>query len=190
MKKATVGLALTGSFCTIRAVLNELGRLSEHYRILPIVSAAVASTDTRFARADAVLSELSRVTGSPVISTLSEAEPIGPEKLLDLLIIAPCTGNTLAKIALGITDTPVALAYKAHTRNRRPTLIAPSTNDALGACAKNMGLLMNTKHLFFVPFSQDAPDTKESSLVAHFSLLREAADAALAGKQLQPMLRA
>ena len=133
--------------------------------------------------------EVSELCGNEIIHTIKDAEPIGPKALLDLLIIAPCTGNTLGKLALGITDTPVTMAAKAHLRNERPLLIAPSTNDALSASAKNIGLLLNTKNIFFVPFSEDMPKSKHTSCVADFQLIPDAAEAALQGIQLQPIIK-
>ena len=186
--KTPIGLAVTGSFCTVGKVLSLTETLSESYDLTPIVSHAVAESETRFFEKGEIVRRLAEITKKPVIATLPAAEPVGPKKLFDLLLIAPCTGNTLSKLALGITDTPVTLAAKAHLRNRRPLLLAPATNDALGATAKNIGILLNTKHVFFVPFSQDDPREKETSLVARFELIPEAIEAALAGKQLQPVL--
>lgn len=186
--KPVIGLALTGSFCTIGEVLSVAETLTDTYSVVPIVSYHVAELETRFFPKGEILRRLREITGNEVIRTLPQAEPIGPKKLLDLLVIAPATGNTLSKIALGITDTPVTLAAKAHLRNRRPLLLAPATNDALAASAKSIGLLLNAKHLFFVPFSQDDPTGKETSLVADFSLLPKAIEAALENRQLQPML--
>ena len=146
------------------------------------------STDTRFGKASDFVSEIENITGKPVIHTIEAAEPIGPKKLLDLLIIAPCTGNTLAKLAYGITDTPVTMAAKAHMRNARPILIAVSTNDALFVNAKNIGLLMSMKNVFFVPLRQDDPESKPTSVVADMSKISDAARSAMEGEQLQPMM--
>ena len=186
--KLKLGLALTGSFCTIGEVLTVAEALRETYEIIPIVSENVKSLSTRFFEKGEICRRLLNLTGQDPISTLPEAEPIGPKKLFDLLLIAPCTGNTLAKLALGVTDTPVTLAAKAHLRNARPLLIAPATNDALASSAKNIGLLLNTRNVFFVPFSQDDPKEKERSLIADFSLIPAAVSAALEGRQLQPIL--
>lgn len=186
--KPKIGLALTGSFCTIGEVLSVAEKLSEEYEITPILSFHTASLETRFFPKGLIERRLTELVGRPCITTLTEAEPIGPKQLLDLLVIAPCTGNTLAKLAHGITDTPVTLAAKAHLRNRRAVLLAPATNDALSASAKNVGLLLNTKNIFFVPFSQDDPTEKECSLIADFSLIGRAVKAALEGRQLQPIL--
>lgn len=186
--KPVIGLALTGSFCTIGEVLTCAEALREHYEVLPIVSHHVATLETRFFKRGEIAERLEALFFKKPLCTLQEVEPIGPKKLLDLLLIAPATGNTLAKLALGITDTPVTLAAKAHLRNARPLLLACATNDALAANAKNIGGLFNTKHVFFVPFSQDDPKEKASSLVADFSLLLPAVQASLEGRQLQPLL--
>lgn len=186
--KPTIGLALTGSFCTIGEVLSVAESLTDSFDVIPILSPAAATLETRFFKAGAIEERLEKLCKKPVIKTLTEAEPIGPKKLLDLLVIAPCTGNTLSKLAFGITDTPVTLAAKAHLRNARPLLLAPASNDALGASAKSIGLLFNTKNVFFVPFSQDDPYRKETSLIASFSKIPEAVSAALLGRQLQPVL--
>lgn len=188
--KPTIGFAVCGSFCTLKKTVEALKTLKEKdYNILPIFSDIVYTTDTRFYKADDLKKEVSELCGNEIIHTIKDAEPIGPKALLDLLIIAPCTGNTLGKLALGITDTPVTMAAKAHLRNERPLLIAPSTNDALSASAKNIGLLLNTKNIFFVPFSEDMPKSKHTSCVADFQLIPDAAEAALQGIQLQPIIK-
>ena len=157
-------------------------------RVVPIVSEVVADTDTRFGTAHDLMREMERICDHRVISTVKEAEPIGPQKLLDLLIIAPCTGNTLGKLASGVTDTSVTMAAKAHLRNERPVLIAPSTNDGLAASAASIGALLPRKYIYFVPFGQDDFEKKPTSLVADFSQVADAAQAALEGRQLQPIL--
>ena len=157
-------------------------------RVVPIVSEVVADTDTRFGTAHDLMREMERICDHRVISTVKEAEPIGPQKLLDLLIIAPCTGNTLGKLASGVTDTSVTMAAKAHLRNERPVLIAPSTNDGLAASAASIGALLPRKYIYFVPFGQDDFEKKPTSLVANFSLVADAASATLVGRQLQPIL--
>lgn len=157
-------------------------------RVVPIVSEVVADTDTRFGSAHDLMREMERICDHRVIATVKGAEPIGPQKLLDLLIIAPCTGNTLGKLAAGITDSSVTMAAKAHLRNCRPLLIAPSTNDGLAASAANIGTLLSRKYIYFVPFGQDDFEKKPTSLVADFSLVADAAQAALEGRQLQPLL--
>ncbi|MBR6530837.1 MAG: dipicolinate synthase subunit B [Clostridia bacterium] len=186
--KPKLGLALTGSFCTIGEVLLLAERLRENFELFPIVSFNVASLGTRFFEQGEIVRRLSLITGRESICTLPDAEPIGPKKLLDALLVAPCTGNTLSKLACGITDTPVTLAAKAHLRNGRPLILAPATNDALAASAKNIGLLLNSKNVFFVPFAQDDAQKKPKSLVSDFTKTEDAVNAALDGRQLQPIL--
>lgn len=189
MKDITVGFALCGSFCTHARAVETLEEVAAQYsRVIPIVSECTANTDTRFGAAHDLMRELQRICDHRVISTIAQAEPIGPQKLMDLLIVAPCTGNTLGKLAAGVADTSVTLAVKAHLRNGRPVLIAPSTNDGLAASARNIGELLTRKHIYFVPFRQDDPVEKPASLVADFDLLLQAAQAAFEGKQLQPLL--
>lgn len=186
----TIGFAFCGSFCTLKKSVATLRKLQEaNYNIIPIFSEIVYNTDTRFYKADELKTEVENICGNEVIHTIKDAEPIGPKKLLDILVIAPCTGNTLGKLALGITDTSVTMSAKAHLRNERPLLIAPSTNDALSASAKNIGLLLNTKNVYFVPFGEDDPNQKHTSCVADFDLIPEAIRAALEGRQLQPILK-
>lgn len=156
--------------------------------VVPIVSECTAATDTRFGAAHDLMREMARICDHRVITSVKEAEPIGPQKWLDLLIICPCTGNTLGKLAAGVTDTSVTMAAKAHLRNGRPLLIAPSTNDGLSASAISIGSLLPRKHIYFVPFGQDDPEQKPTSLVANFGLVADAAQAALEGRQLQPLL--
>ena len=184
-----IGFALTGSFCTYEAILPSVKALVENGAdVIPILSFNAANLDTRFMKSTDLRAFLADVTGKEIIDDLVKAEPIGPKKLLDLMIIAPCTGNTLAKLALGITDTPVLLAAKAHLRNQSPVLIAVSTNDALAANAKNLGTLINTRHMYFVPYRQDNHKKKETSIVADMELIIESAKSALDGKQLQPIM--
>ncbi len=186
----TVGFAVCGSFCTHAKAMEALEQVKARFStVIPIVSECTATTDTRFGPAHELMREMERICDRRVISSIREAEPIGPKKLLDLLIIAPCTGNTLGKLACGITDTTVTMAAKAHLRNQRPLLIAPSTNDGLTASAPNLGALLSRKYIYFVPFGQDDPEKKPTSLVADFSLVADAAQAALEGRQLQPLLR-
>lgn len=184
-----IGFAVTGSFCTISEAIIELERIvflgAEVY---PILSTAVATTNTRFGRADDFRRRIELVTGKDCIDTIAEAEPIGPKKLLDLIVVAPCTGNTLSKIANGITDTPVTMAVKASLRNQKPVVLAIATNDGLGANGKNIGTLLNMKNIYFVPFGQDDPEKKSNSLVARFGLIVPAIEHALEGKQIQPVL--
>ena len=189
MEDVRVGFAMTGSFCTIHRAMEALERLAGKYRtIVPIVSERVAATDTRFGAAHDIMREMERICDRRVISTLAAAEPIGPQKLLDVLVIAPCTGSTLARLAGGLTDTAVAMAAKAHLRNGRPLVVAPSTNDGLGASAGNLAALLNRKGVYLVPFGQDDPVGKPTSLVADFRQIPAAVESALAGRQLQPIL--
>lgn len=188
-KKIKVGFALTGSHCTIGTVLEQLDALiATGASVTPVVSASLKRENTRFGRAKEIMEKLVTLTGKKPISSIVEAEPVGPEKLFDLLIVAPCTGNTLAKLANGITDTPVLMAVKAHLRNQRPVLLAFATNDGLGLNAKNIGILLATRHVYIVPFGQDDPFGKPNSLVARMELILPAAVEALQGKQIQPLL--
>ena len=189
LKGKKIGLAITGSFCTISRVLNEIDNIiKEGGEIFPILSESVYNFDTRFGEAEELKKRLESMTGNKIISTIVEAEPIGPKGMLDLLVIAPCTGNTLAKLANAITDTPVAMAFKAQLRNQKPVLIAISTNDGLGANAKNLGLLLNMKNVYFVPFGQDDPEKKCNSLVAKFDKMITSIVEAINGRQIQPIL--
>ena len=188
MNKPTAGLGLTGSFCTFSALLEELPALCGQFHIIPILSPIAAGTDTRFGKAADWIERIESITGERVRTEITEVEPFGPKKMLDIMIIAPCTGNTLAKLALGITDTSVTMAAKSHLRNGTPLLIAPSTNDALGNAAKNIGALLNQKQIYFVPFRQDNFRDKPRSAVASMPLILPAALAALTGRQLQPIL--
>lgn len=185
----TIGYAMCGSFCTFSKSIAALTNLMHTgANVIPIMSSMSYSTDTRFGKAKDFQEQLKALTGNKIISTVKEAEPIGPKNLLDLLIILPCTGNSLAKIANGIADTSVTMAVKAHLRNQKPVLIGVSTNDGLGTAAKNIGTLLNCKNIYFLPFSQDDYIKKPTSLVADFDKLTDAAKAALEGKQLQPVL--
>ena len=189
MKPQRVGFALCGSFCTHGVVLKELEKLCREYEtVLPIVSPACQTTDTRFGKAEDFLSRVERLTGHTAMRSIAEAEPIGPKKLLDVLVVAPCTGNTLAKLAAGVTDTPVTMAAKAHLRNDRPVVVAVATNDGLSAAARNIGELLVRKNYFFVPFGQDDPEKKPCSLMADFTRIGETVEAALEGRQIQPVL--
>lgn len=185
----TIGFALTGSFCTFRRALETLdGLCREGYNVIPVMSFNAYELDTRFGESEYFRSELRRITGNEIIHTIPQAEPIGPKKLLDALVICPCTGNTAAKLAAGVADTPVTLAAKSHLRNQRPVVIAISTNDALAAAAANIGALKNRKHIYFVPFRQDDPREKPNSIVADFSKTAETLAAALDGRQTQPVM--
>ncbi len=170
--KITVGFALCGSFCTFSKAIDILARLkNEGFDILPIMSENAFSTDTRFGNAKDIVDEIEKITGKKVIHTIKDAEPIGPKEMCDVLLIAPCTGNTLAKLTAGITDTSVTMAVKSHLRILRPVVIALASNDALGANAKNIGYMINRKNVYFVPLHRDDPIKKPNSLVADFSLI-------------------
>lgn len=184
-----IGYCLTGSFCTFEKSFAVLAQLvSVKADVTAITSFSAASIDTRFGRAEDNLRRLEKLTDKPVIKTIEAAEPIGPKALFDILIVAPCTANTLAKLAVGIADTPVTMAVKSHLRNLSPVLIAVSTNDGLAAASKNIGLLENTKNYYFVPFAQDDYIHKPRSVMARFELIPEAAISAVNGRQLQPIL--
>ena len=189
MDKARIGFAVTGSFCTFKAVFVQMEKLKHAgYDVTPIMSQNAYETDTRFGRAKDWVRMAEEMTGKPVIHTIAQAEPIGPKKLLDLLILAPCTGNTLGKLACGIYDTAPSLAVKSHRRNDRPVLIAVSTNDALAVSAGSIGMLQSRKGMFFVPYGQDDAEGKPCSCVADFEKILPAAQAALEGRQLQPLI--
>ncbi|WP_143710025.1 dipicolinate synthase subunit B [Halothermothrix orenii] len=184
-----IGFGITGSHCTLDRVMPVLEEVVESGAdVTPIISEAILNRDTKFGPADKWLKKILDITQKPLIKSVVEAEPIGPGKMLDLLIIAPCTGNTMAKLANGIIDETVVMAAKAQLRNDRPVLLAIATNDGLGMNAKNLGILLNTKNIFFVPFGQDNPDSKKNSLVARFDLVTRAAEFALEKKQIQPVL--
>lgn len=189
MDGKTVGFAFCGSYCTFDKAMETLEKVHAQYGdVYPIVSERTAATDTRFGAAHDFMREMQRICDRRVIDSIKAAEPIGPRGLLDVMVICPCTGNTLAKLAGGITDSSVTMAAKAHLRNGRPLIIAISTNDGLSASARNLGTLLDKKHVYFVPFRQDDPERKPNSLVADFSLVPAAIEAALQGQQLQPLL--
>ena len=187
--KKRLGLALCGSYCTYEKLFQAAETLAESYDLIPIMSENAAETDTRFGTATEHIKRLMLLSGRKVVTTIAEAEPLGPAQPMDALLIAPCTGNTLAKLSHGITDTAVTMAAKAHLRNDRPVIIALSTNDGLSGSAENIARLLNRKHFYFVPFRQDDPAKKPRSLQADFSLLEETVRAALQGRQLQPILK-
>lgn len=188
MEKTTLGFALTGSFCTFKKAIDEMKILADAgYDVLPIMSENAYSTNTRFGKAADFVSEIEKISGKSVIHTIPTAEPIGPRKMCDVMLVAPCTGNTLSKISLGITDTPVTMAVKSQLRIGAPVLLAVSTNDALGACAQNIGRLMNTKNIFFVPMSPDDPEKKPNSLVAHFEIIPACVKKVLSGNSPIPL---
>ena len=190
LKGKKIGVALTGSFCTYEKAFAQLRKLKEEgAELVTIFSNASQTIDSRFGSPEDFMKEAEEITGSRPLLTISQAEPIGPKSLLDLLIILPCTGNTAAKLANGITDSPVLMAAKAHLRNEKPLLISISTNDALGMNMKNIGILLNVKHIFFVPFGQDAPEKKPNSMIAKTEMLIPAAEAALEERQYQPVIQ-
>lgn len=189
MRTERVGFAVSGSFCTHEQVLKALEKLAAVYEtVIPIASEASAFTDTRFGTSEDLLERLEDLTGQEVLCDIPSVEPIGPKKLLDVLVIAPATGNTIAKLANGIADTTVTMAAKSHLRNGRPVVVAVSSNDGLSAGARNIGELLVRKNYYFVPFGQDNAAAKPCSLVADFGKIPETVDAALRGEQLQPVL--
>ncbi|HAU31498.1 MAG: Dipicolinic acid synthetase, B subunit [Desulfotomaculum sp. 46_296] len=184
-----VGFSLTGSHCTLAEAVSYIQTLTdEGANIFPVISQAVNETNTRYGSPAKWKESLREVTGNDVISSISDAEPIGPGSLLDIMVVAPCTGNTLAKLANGIVDGPVLMAVKATLRNSKPVVLAISTNDGLGMNARNLGALMNTKNIFMVPFGQDNPENKPNSLIAKMNLIADTVYMALQGKQIQPLL--
>lgn len=183
-----IGFALCGSFCTYASVFPMIEELSKKHNITPILSYSAANTDTRYGKATDHIDYLAQVCGKNPLMSITDVEPIGPKRLFDVLVIAPCTGNTLAKLANGIADTPATMAVKSHLRNGRPVLIGISTNDGLSAAAENIGKLLNRKNFYFIPFGQDDPFGKPCSLVAKFDQMAPALRAAAEGYQLQPLL--
>ena len=183
-----IGFAMCGSFCTFESVFPAVESIAKKHTVIPIVSTAAAGIDSRFGSAQSHIERLEQICGRTPLGSIEAVEPIGPKKLLDALIIAPCTGNTLAKLAHSIADGPVTMAAKSHLRNGRPILVAISTNDALAGAAENIGKLIARKHYYFVPFRQDDPIGKPTSIVADFSMILPALELALEGKQIQPIL--
>ena len=183
-----IGFAFCGSFCTYETVFPVMEKLAEHHSLIPIFSFAAATVDSRFGTAAQHLARAEAICGKKALYSIPAVEPIGPKKLLDALVIAPCTGNTLAKLAHSIADTPVTMAAKSHLRNSRPVIVAVSTNDALAGAAENIGKLLGRKHYYFVPFGQDDPINKPTSMVADFSQIGATISEALEGKQIQPLL--
>ncbi len=185
-----VGFAVTGSHCTLKRVFAQMERLVKEYKVdlHPVFSPAVMSSENRFGNGDKWRNFVADICPNGIITSIEEAEPIGPKNLLDVVVIAPCSGNTLAKLAMGIVDTPVLMAAKAHLRNGGPVVLAVSTNDGLGMNAKNIGILMNTANLYWVPFGQDDPVAKANSLVAKMDMLPETISLALKNQQIQPIL--
>ncbi|MBE6824783.1 MAG: dipicolinate synthase subunit B [Ruminococcaceae bacterium] len=190
MSKKCIGYAMCGSFCTFSKAIEQMKNLIDlNYDVLPIMSIAAYSTDTRFGKAKDFISQIEEITKKKIVNSISMAEPIGPKKMCDLLLISPCTGNTLGKISQGITDTPVTMAAKSHLRVLKPLLLCVATNDGLGASAQNIGRLLNTKNVFFVPMSQDDPENKPNSLVSHFELIPQCVEQGLSRIQSQPVFR-
>ena len=189
LKDLKVGLGITGSFCNFSKIKPEIDMLKAHgiNEILPIASYATLNETNRFSNPEYIKELLEKETGKGIVDTISKAEPIGPKNLVDLIVIAPCTGNTLAKLNLGITDTPVLMAVKGHIRNNKPFVIGISTNDGLGANGENLMNLLNTKNIYFIPFEQDSPDKKPKSLVYDYTKLIDTIKLALDGKQIQPL---
>ena len=189
LKDVTIGFAITGSFCTFENILDIIKRLIEEGAdLIPIFSYATDEMNTRYGNAEDFKNKIIEITGKQPVVDINGAEPIGPKAILDVLIVAPCTGNTIAKLANAITDTPVTMACKAHLRNNRPVILSISTNDGLGANAKNIGLLLNMKNIFMVPFGQDNPTLKPNSLLSKNELILKTIIEALKGKQIQPLL--
>lgn len=184
----TIGFALCGSFCTYADIFPVMQTVANKHTVVPIFSHSAWTIDSRFGSAAEHIRRAKEICGCEPLHTIAQVEPIGPKKLLDALVIAPCTGNTLAKLANSIADGPVTMAAKSHLRNGRPIIIAVSTNDALAGAAENIGKLLSRKHHYFVPFGQDNPDQKPTSMVAAFEKIPQALEAALAGKQIQPIL--
>lgn len=183
-----IGFAVTGSFCTHSKILEIIEKLSQKHHILPIVSNSVKDLDTRFGSSIDFLYKLESLTHNRAISTIVEAEPLGPNNLLSVLVIAPCTGNTLAKIANGISDNAVTMVAKSHMRNNKPLVIGISTNDALGFNLSNIARLLQSKNIFFVPFGQDSPEKKPKSLICDYDLIENTIEYAMRGEQIQPLL--
>ncbi len=184
-----LGFALCGSFCTFGKIIPQIEKLiNAGFDIYPIMSFNAYNTDTRFGSAQSFITKIEELTGKEIIHTLTAAEPIGPKKMIDALVIAPCTGNTIAKLAVGIADTPVTLAAKSTLRNANPVIIGVSTNDALSGAAKNIGALQNYKNIYFVPYKQDDHINKPTSIVADFERIEETVKTAIEGKQIQPVI--
>ncbi len=188
MEKLRIGLALTGSYCTYDKALAAAEALCKKYDVTAIMSETAAATDSRFGSAESFLARLEAMTGKAVLKTIVEVEPVGPQKMFDVLVIAPCTGNTAAKLANGITDSCVTMAAKSHLRNGRPLLLAIGTNDGLSGSARNIGELLGRKNIYFLPFYQDDPIGKPRSLASDYTSLERSILDALEGKQSQPIL--
>lgn len=186
-----IGFGMTGSFCTFDKIIPQIQKLVDSGAdVTPILSNIVATADTRFMTKQQLFDKLKSITGKEPLTTIVEVEPIGPKKLLDVMVVAPCTGNSLAKLANGIADTPVLMAVKSHLRNQRPVVIAVSSNDILGNNARSLGTVLIMKNVFLVPFRQDDPIKKQNSVVADMDLILPTIEAALEGKQLEPIMLA
>lgn len=190
LKNKKIGLGITGSFCNLSKVKPEIDMLKEKgvEKIIPIVSYSILNESTRFGTVEETLTLLKQETGEEIVDTITKAEPIGPKNVVDLIVVAPCTGNTLAKLANGITDTPVLMAIKGHIRNNKPVVLGISTNDGLGANGENILKLFNMKNFYFIPFKQDDPDNKPKSLVYDYTKMVETMELALKNKQIQPII--
>ncbi len=189
LKNIKIGFALTGSFCTFEKTIEQMKKLVKlGAEVIPIMSYNSYNLDTKFGTASEHINKIKQITNKDIIHTIQEAEPIGPKKMTDIMLIAPCSGNTIAKLANGITDTPVTMAAKSHLRNQKPLVIAISTNDALSGSAENIGKLLNKKNYYFVPFRQDNPITKPTSLVFDANMIQETLEKALELEQLQPIV--
>lgn len=188
MNKTKIGFAMCGSYCTFDIVIELIQRMTEKYDIYPIMSTNAYTTDTRFGTAKFFIEKIEAICGKSIIHTIAQAEPVGPQKMFDALVVAPCTGNTLAKLAYSITDTPVTMAVKSHLRNSRPVILAVSTNDALSGTAKNIGQLLNVKDYYFVPLRQDDFEKKPRSIVCDFEKIPNTIEASLKCEQLQPII--
>ena len=190
-KIKTIGFCICGSFCTISKAIQEMKKLKQlGFKILPIMSFTAYQTDTRFGKAKDIVNTIETIAEQKIIKTISAAEPIGPKNLTDLILIEPCTSNTLSKLEKSITDTPVTMAVKSHLRTLRPVVIALASNDALGSTAKNLGSMLNKKLYYFVPMKQDDPILKPNSLVADFELTTKTVKNAFQGKQTRPLFLA
>lgn len=189
LKNIKIGFALTGSFCTFEKTLEQMQNLvNVGAEVIPIMSYNSYTLDTKFGKASDYIDRIKQITGKEIIHTIQSAEPIGPKKITDIMLICPCSGNTIAKLANGITDTPVVMATKSHLRNQKPVVIAISTNDALSGSAENIGKLLNRRNYYFVPFRQDNPITKPTSLVFDSKLIIDTLQKALEGEQIQPII--
>ncbi len=189
IKNIKIGFALTGSFCTFEKTIEQMENLVNlGAEVIPIMSYNSYNLNTKFGTASDHINKIKKITNKDIIHTIQEAEPIGPKKMTDIMLIAPCSGNTIAKLANGITDTPVTMAAKSHLRNQRPLVIAISTNDALSGSAENIGKLLNRKNYYFIPFRQDNPITKPNSLVFDSKMIVETLEKALELEQIQPII--